>query len=278
MKLTRILLCQDSLEGILSAVHEAYVSRYGLHDIRIELMGQPAQTEMFSEYREVVTDTSAAAKVALAVRKKISKRAFDMIFNASCADNPKKAHAIYRFIVGGFYMGAQIENYLSEPSVQLVMQLSRQVSKEADQLFGFLRFEDIGGKLLLARIRPRHWLLYQLADHFTERFPKERFIICDVGRKRACLHIPGKPVRMFDYSGMEEQDGENMPMIDAIRAAAAGAGRGGAQMPSVKDDYETLWKAFFRTIMIKERENPRCQMNMMPKRYWDYMPEMEGKK
>lgn len=277
MKLTRILLCEDSLEGILSAVYEAYVSRYGLHDIRVALIGQPVQEVMFSEYREVAADVCAAAKVAQAIREKISEKAFDIIFNASCADNPKKAQAIYRFIVGGFYMGAQIENYLTEPSVRLVMQLSRQVSKEADHMFGFLRFEDICGKLLFAQIRPRHWLLYQLADHFSKRLPQTRFLICDTGRRRACVHLPGQPVRMLDYSRSKSgEDSESMALIDKIRAAA---GYGGAQehLPAPPDDYEMLWKAFFKAVTIEERKNPRCQMNMMPKRYWAYMPEMKDR-
>ena len=34
------------------------------------------------------------------------------------------------------------------------------------------------------------------------------------------------------------------------------------------------WKLFVRTIEIKERRNPRCQMNMMPKRYWHNMNEL----
>lgn len=32
--------------------------------------------------------------------------------------------------------------------------------------------------------------------------------------------------------------------------------------------YQELWKMFFKTISIKERKNPRCQMQFMPKKYW----------
>lgn len=41
--------------------------------------------------------------------------------------------------------------------------------------------------------------------------------------------------------------------------------------------FEQWWKQFYETIGIKERENPRCRMNMMPKMYWSNMPEMMGK-
>ena len=36
-----------------------------------------------------------------------------------------------------------------------------------------------------------------------------------------------------------------------------------------------LWKLFFKTIEIEGRHNPRCQMTMMPKRYWGCMTEFQ---
>ena len=46
---------------------------------------------------------------------------------------------------------------------------------------------------------------------------------------------------------------------------------------SLEENFEDLWKTFFDTIGIKERENKRCQTNNMPKKYWQYMIEMEDK-
>ena len=31
---------------------------------------------------------------------------------------------------------------------------------------------------------------------------------------------------------------------------------------------------FFKTISIKERKNPRCQMQFMPKKYWKNLLEV----
>ena len=41
--------------------------------------------------------------------------------------------------------------------------------------------------------------------------------------------------------------------------------------------YRLLWKRFYDTIAIKERENPRCRMTNMPKRYWNTMTEFQDK-
>ena len=40
--------------------------------------------------------------------------------------------------------------------------------------------------------------------------------------------------------------------------------------------YRLLWKRFYDTIAIRERENPRCRMTHMPKRYWNTMTEFQG--
>ena len=37
--------------------------------------------------------------------------------------------------------------------------------------------------------------------------------------------------------------------------------------------FRAMWRQFYDTIAIRERENPRCRMTHMPKRYWDMMTE-----
>ena len=40
--------------------------------------------------------------------------------------------------------------------------------------------------------------------------------------------------------------------------------------------YRLLWKRFYDTISIRERENPRGRMSKMPKRYWGTMTEFQS--
>ena len=35
-----------------------------------------------------------------------------------------------------------------------------------------------------------------------------------------------------------------------------------------------MWKLYHTTIAIKERTNLKCQMNFMPRHYWEYITEM----
>ena len=149
MKIRRILLCEDSLEGILTAVYEAYASRYGLHDICVELIDErQRQTVLFSEYKVIETNIEYAAGVAKAIRKKISEEAFWTVYNAACAQDSAKANAIYRFIVYGLYYGSKVMEALSEPDIRLVLQLSRKVGGNVSTSMDFCvlslcRFRDI---------------------------------------------------------------------------------------------------------------------------------------
>jgi probable DNA metabolism protein len=38
---------------------------------------------------------------------------------------------------------------------------------------------------------------------------------------------------------------------------------------------QDLWRTYFKAICIKERMNPRKQLQDMPRRYWKYMTEKQ---
>ena len=43
------------------------------------------------------------------------------------------------------------------------------------------------------------------------------------------------------------------------------------------DDHllQDLWRTYFKAICIRERLNPRKQLNDMPRRYWKYLTEKQ---
>lgn len=46
-----------------------------------------------------------------------------------------------------------------------------------------------------------------------------------------------------------------------------------ADVSQAEVEYEKLWKGFFESISIKERENPKCQRTNLPLRYRREMTE-----
>ena len=89
------------------------------------------------------------------------------------------------------------------------------------------------------------------APHFCDRYRNERFFLYDRTHQEALFYAEGRSaVRPLEY-----RDGPP----DEAQAR-----------------YRLLWKRFYDTIAIRERENPRCLMTHMPKRYWGTMTEFQG--
>ena len=95
-----ILYCEDTPEGIFSAVHRAYRSRWGHSNIEIRARnGKEQELEFFTETEEVLTDRQHAESVRNALIRQIGSQAYDMIMDTALSDAADKADVIYHFLV-----------------------------------------------------------------------------------------------------------------------------------------------------------------------------------
>lgn len=249
-KRTRVYLCEDSLEGILSAVHAAYLSRYGHPYIQIE-EGENYNLDFFCDYVEVLTNLDAAESVAESVRKKISGEAWLLISRAAMHERTGKGQDIYRFLNYGYALGAKVVDYLGEDHVRRVVFDSRTVNRETERLMGFVRFRELKDGSLFGRIGPKHNQVPLLAPHFADRFPEERWILYDERRRLSAVHISGKEWRLIQG---EITQGREKEMLSGEEI----------QM-------KNWWDGFYQAIGIDARTNPKLQQQMMPKYYQRYM-------
>lgn len=253
-----ILQCEDSIEGIFSAVYAAWELKYGHENTVIQVLGsENTNIELFATYIPLVSDGEKAAKVLNTIRRTCSDAAYERLFRAACADAPDKADAIYHYIQTGLRMGNKVLNHLTDPAVARVMELSRAVGNAEHHYLGFLRFIEIPGNILLARFEPKPRLTELIIPHFVDRFPEERFVIWDTKRNEAGIHVPGKNYIMMKLTE-----------------------RQAAMLQSYTEDNmqaEQMWKAFVESISIKERENKKLQQNNIPLHFRTYMPEFQRK-
>ena len=253
-----ILQCEDSIEGIFSAVYSAWELKYGHENTVLQVLGfEHTNIELFSTYVSLQPDAEKAAKVINTIRRTCSDAVYEQLFRAACADAEDKADAIYRYIQVGLRMGRKVYNHFTDPAVMRVMQLSRAVGNAEHHYLGFLRFIEIPGNILLARYAPKPRLTELIIPHFTERFPEERFVIWDTVRNEAGVHVPGETYVMLKLSpqqvGILSQYTE-----DNMKA-------------------EQMWRTFVEHISIKERENEKLQQNNIPLHFRTYMPEFQRK-
>ncbi len=256
MVIRRIYLCDDSIDGIFTAIYQAWSSRYGHSNIKIEEKSEGSKysnIELFAEYVAVDTDYTLSTKVAKSIREKISCEAYEMICRVALSNHDGKADLIYRFLILGFAVGRSITEQISNEVVNQVFRINKYVGNEAHHLLGFLRFSERENGLLTSVIHPKNNVLTIITPHFADRLPGERFLIYDENRKLATFHVPGNS---WILAKVPEMDQENLQEITME-----------------EDEYRDLWRAFFDHIAIKERINPKLQRNNLPLRFRDDMTE-----
>lgn len=241
-----VIYCYDgTFDGLMCCVFDSYVRR----EIPSDILSEAPEQLSFCDMHFVETVPEHSARVSAAIPKKISPRAFDAVKKAflSCEDG--KDLLILMFIRKGFQFGRKVEDMLADDTVNRLNKAVLFCTREAHLLQGFLRFSDYGG-YLAAVIEPKNKAIPLIADHFTDRMRNENFLIYDKAHRMALIYFRHKA---------EIAENIDFELPDAS---------------AEEELYRELWKGFYKTIGIEERYNPRCRMNMMPKRYWANMTEM----
>jgi len=131
-------------------------------------------------------------------------------------------------------------------AVRVVRDAAYKTRHETHRLMGLLRFAPEEG-VQVARCRPDHLVLPALAEHFGRRF----------GEKTPWAIIDEKRALMASPQGFSD----------------APAPR---DLPCGKDPWQELWRDYHRAVNNESRRNPALQRAFMPRRYWPYLPEMQG--
>lgn len=248
--------CDDTLEGIFTAIYNAYEDRRDHEDTRISLT---EELMLFAEYVPVKTVPEKAAKVIRSLRKQFGEDDFESICMALASASEDKAQAVYQTVAEGLRkktMPGHLFDNLAHHWTLQAFTMARGTGNENHHLCGFVRFHELENKVLFSRIGPQNNVLTFLMPHFADRFPMENFVICDTKRGLCGIHPAGR--EWFLVQGEE--------LVSEI-AATPYSGE------EIK--YQELFKHFFHKIAIKERKNIRLQTNMLPLRFQEYMTEFD---
>ena len=259
-----IFICKDSLEGILSGVYDACSSGLGHKNITL-VSKEPDNFELFAEYISVEPSIEKTRKVVHILTTRFGQEFYESVYQAAMSrEQPgksgmDKANAIYQVILMALSCGngQKVLLALGEPSVFRIFELCRATNREGHHLLGFLRFSELANGILFATIHPKNNVLPFLADHFSDRFPTENFMIYDETRDTVAIHRSHASYFLADAVDLD---------MERIK-----------KYSSKELEYRNLWLTFFNTIGIDARKNPKLQMQMIPKRYWADTPEFAGR-
>lgn len=252
----RVYRCQDSLEGIFTAIYRVYEDKSVPEDTCLALHDEPL---LFAEDVRVEPDKERCLKVMGTLKRRFGEEDYRFLCLALASGNQEKAQAVYRTVALGLAVRCRpghLFDRLSEPCVMKAFSLARAAGREEQHLMGFLRFQETEEGILYAKIGPVNNILTFLMPHFADRFGAENFVIFDDRRGFFGVHPAGR--QWYLLSGEEAQIPEPTLSREELR-------------------YRRLFGRFFQAIAIGERKNLALQRNMLPLRYQKYMVEFQQK-
>ncbi len=247
----KTFLYDGSFDGLLTLVFNCYVDKTLPQKIykKSEYTPNFLDTAIYIE-----TDYEKSKRIFNGVQKNICQEALYNSYNAFLSNEKDKEINILKYLCDGFDIGPKINNMITVAYVYKVINMRKRALAECHKLKGLLRFNEVSENLYYASIHPDNNIIEPLGHHFIRRMPNMNFIIHDKNRD-ICFLYNTKTYKIVDN--------ENISIPSHI------------QFSESEKNYQELWKMFFKTIAIKERTNPRCQMQFMPKKYWQDLVELD---
>ena len=251
-----VYICEDTPEGIFTAIYNIYEDRHNLPDTRLMTQWEPL---LLAEYISVKPDTEKSGKVLRTIYRTFGEADVHSLFFALSAPDGEKAEAVYKTIAYGLknkVSPGHLFDHLADRYVLKTFKLAKNAGRECHHFMGFLRFQELENGILFAAAEPRNHVLAELMEHFSDRFPGENFMILDEGRRLFGVHKAGEKWFLTNDNGISEK----------------------IKMTSLSEKegyYAGLFRHFCKSIAIKERKNTDLQMNMLPLRYRAHMTEFQ---
>jgi len=245
-----------TFEGLLTAVFDAY-SRKTFPD---KLMGPDDIEPLFvNESFSVITDDEKSGRVWKSLEKKLAKITLNMISYVWLSELEGSDELIFRYIRKTFDSKVSIEMNFADDDVLQLRNIAQKVNREKHRLIEFVRFQKTADGIFFAPVAPDHNALPLTLSHFTDRFADQKWIIYDTKRNYGYFYDQKKVTEMtLDNTDLFPDGKINETLMD-------------------KDEqmFQKMWKAYFKSMTIKERINLKLHRQHLPKRYWKYLTEKQ---
>lgn len=256
-----VFICEDSIDGILTGVYEAYQfkkeEKIESHDMLHLAVREPDTRRLFTQYIMIETDYTKSAKVISTLKRELGESTYYDLCVALLSTDEEKADAVYHTIVIGLkYHDKNVLARLHDEMVHKTFVCRRNAANELHYCKEFLRFEELESGILYAKIGPKNHVLPFLMPHFADRLPADDFVIYDEKRGEFGLHPKYKQWYLVNDT---EFNTDKLVFSEEEQV------------------YRELFTEFCETIAIEARINPKLQRQMVALRYRPYMVEFNQK-
>ena len=279
-----VYVFDGTMDGLLTAVFDAFA----LKEQPEQLLAEGDALPLFCDHTyHVTTDEGKARRVWAGLEKKLTREALRVISVSWLSELRELNTPLFLYICKVFRQGDISRNF-ADADVLAVTNIARRVLHEQLRMKQFIRFQKAKDGTYLAVVSPDHNVLPLIIDHFQDRFNDQPWLIYDAKRHYGYYYslTPNpSPLRatLPPLGGRKGEGRDNKVIRVTFEDEAAvpfdlSNGKMDADVLSDNDKlFQDLWRTYFKAICIKERMNPKKQLNDMPRRYWKYMTEKNGK-
>lgn len=239
----------NTFEGLFTAIFYAYSCRENC----IITKNKDYIPSFLNEVIEVSTEYDKFNRVYRSIEKQLNNEILQNIYLLFLSDILDSNTVALKYLKLCYKYGVNINLAKNNDIIILVDKYCRKVTQEAHILLGFVRFKEVSPMIFYSSIEPVHNILPLIADHFSKRFSDEHFIIHDINREIAITYNK-------EETAIIDLDKSYFNLFNSLKNNC---------------EFETLWKTFYNSINIKERENPKLRRMLMPKRYWNHLTELK---
>ena len=269
-----VYVFDGTMDGLLTAVFDAFA----LKEQPEQLLAEGDALPLFCERTyQVNTDEEKARRVWAGLEKRLNHEAMKLISVSWLSEQRELNTPLFLYICKVFRQGDISRNF-ADPDVLAVTNIARRVLHEQLRMKQFIRFQKAKDGTYLAVVSPDHNVLPIITDHFQDRFNDQPWLIYDAKRHYGYYYTPPQTPPL---KGAGSTCGDRPIRVTFEDEAAVPFdlrnGKLDADILSDNDQlFQDLWRTYFKAICIKERMNPRKQLQDMPRRYWKYMTEKNG--
>jgi probable DNA metabolism protein len=240
----------STFNGFLSVVFEIYRQHLDVGEIHPDRSDSPCN--LFMQPFRIETSEESAQRLKRAISNQASPdilSALDAAFRSEEDGIEMKILAYLRKMFRGVDP-TYAKNPTSDEMLPIFM-TARSVRREVGGMLGMVRFSQMPDGTYFSEIEPKYDILELLIGHFKGRFANERWVIYDSKRGFGVYYDGKNPVEM------------SIPNIRQVSAMNS------------SDNFVQLWQDYYKSIAIKERENPKLMKQCLPVRYWKHLPERQ---
>lgn len=243
-----------TFEGLLTTIFKIYECKQLPSDI---FRNGKSGVMLFDEVCQVNTDTTLSDRVIKGLQKRISPMGIRNLYKVYLSEVKGAEMTIYGYIKYALENHRNIETDYTNEFVLHVKQLVKMIHREVHRMHAFVRFKLTKDGIYAATIVPDFDVIPLIGQHFRDRYADQRWLIYDVKRNYG-LYYDLKVMEMITIDNLQLD--ERKQFREYI-------------LDDEELQFQNLWKTYFRSTNIKERENKKLHLQHVPKRYWKYLVE-----